>query len=187
VIIELNPNQFNTLSIRFDNDQVERTITAIETKWNLMFPEKAFEFSFLDEELDDQYATFSSFGTIIRTFTAVAVLISCLGVYGLVLFVVQRKVKEIGVRKVLGASVLNILRLIYREFVLLVLVGFFVAIPLSYYLMNQWLGNFTYHISLDGTTYLVTLAMLLLITLLTISHQAIRASTVNPVNSLRSE
>ena len=166
---------------------MERTITAIETKWNTLFPEKAFEFSFLDEQLDDQYAAFSSFGTITRTFTAVSVLISCLGVYGLVLFVVQRKVKEIGVRKVLGASVLNILRLIYREFVLLVLVGFVVAIPLSYYLMNQWLGNFTYRISLDGTTYLVTLAMLLFITLLTISHQAIRASTVNPVNSLRSE
>ncbi len=186
-IFELNPNQFNALSIRFDNDQVERTITSIESKWNTLFPEKAFEFSFLDEQLDDQYATFISFGRIIRTFTAVSVLISCLGVYGLVLFVVQRKVKEIGVRKVLGASVLNILRLIYREFVLLVLVGFVVAIPLSYYLMNQWLGNFTYHISLDVLTYLVTLAMLLFITLLTISHQAIRASTVNPVNSLRSE
>jgi len=187
VVIELNPNQFNALSIRFDNDQVERTIDAIEAKWNNLFPEKAFEFSFLDEQLDSQYASYSSFGAIIRTFTAVAILISCLGVYGLVLFVVQRKVKEIGVRKVLGATVPHILRLIYREFVVLVIFGFILAIPLSYYLMNQWLGNFTYRISLDVVIYAVTLAILTGITFLTISHQAIRASLVNPVKSLRSE
>lgn len=187
VIFELNPNQFNALSIRFDNDQVERTIDAIEAKWNIMFPEKAFEFSFLDEQLNNQYEAYTSFGAIIRTFTAVAILISCLGVYGLVLFVVQRKVKEIGVRKVLGASVVSILQLIYREFVFLVIIGFLLAIPLSYYLLNQWLGNFTYRISLDVLTYGATLFLLLLITFLTISHQAIRASLANPVKSLRSE
>lgn len=187
VVIELNPNQFNALSIRFDNDQIEQTITAIEAKWNTLFPEKAFEFSFLDVQLNEQYAAYSSFGSIIRTFTAVAILISCLGVYGLVLFVVQRKVKEIGVRKVLGASVPHILRLIYKEFVLLVVVGFALAIPLSYYLLNQWLENFTYRITLDVVTYSVTLAILFGITFLTISHQAIKASLINPVNSLKSE
>lgn len=187
VIIELNPNQFNALSIRFDNEQVDRTIEAIEARWNALFPEKAFEFSFLDEQLNSQYAAYTSFGAIIRAFTAVAILISCLGVYGLVLFVVQRKVKEIGVRKVLGASVTGILQLIYREFVVLVIVGFMLAIPLSYYLLDQWLGNFTYRITLDVLIYAGTLFLLLLVTLLTISHQAIRASLANPVKSLRSE
>jgi len=187
VLLELNPNQFKALSIRFENDQVEETIGAIEAKWNALFPEKAFEFSFLDEQLDSQYAAYSSFGAIIRAFTLVAILISCLGVYGLVLFVAQRKVKEIGVRKVLGASVPGILRLISREFVWLVLSGFILAIPLSYYLINQWLSNFTYRISLDVLTYVLTLAGLLIITLLTISHQAIRASWANPVKSLRTE
>lgn len=187
VILELNPNQFNALSIRFENDQVERTIDAIESKWNVMFPEKAFEFSFLDEQLDSQYAAYSSFGAIIRAFTIIAILISCLGVYGLVLFVAQRKVKEIGVRKVLGATVPGILKLISREFVWLVVTGFVLAIPLSYYLINQWLSNFTYRISLDVVTYIFTLVALLVITLLTISHQAIRASWANPVKSLRSE
>lgn len=187
VVIELNPNQFNALSIRFDNDQIEQTIAGIEAKWNNLFPEKAFEFSFLDVQLNEQYAAYSSFGSIIRTFTAVAILISCLGVYGLVLFVVQRKVKEIGVRKVLGASVPHILQLIYKEFVLLVVVGFVLAIPLSYYLMNQWLENFTYRITLDVMTYSVTLVILFGITFFTISHQAIKASLTNPVNSLKSE
>jgi len=187
VIIELSPNAFSALSIRFENDQVERTIATIETQWNSLFPEKAFEFSFLDEQLNSQYASYSSFGAIIRTFTAVAILISCLGVYGLVLFVVQRKVKEIGVRKVLGATMPHILQLIYKEFVVLVIVGFLLAIPLSYYLMNQWLDNFTYRITLGAITYTVTLGILLVITFLTISHQAIRASLVNPVKSLRSE
>lgn len=187
VVVELNPNQFGALSIRFENDQVERTIDDIEAKWNAMFPEKAFEFSFLDDQLNQQYDEYVSFGAIIRTFTGIAMLISCLGVYGLVLFVVQRKVKEIGVRKVLGASVPSLLQLISREFVALVFTGFLLAAPLSYYLINQWLGNFTYRIELSLLTYGITLLMLMAVTLLTVSHQAVRASRANPVKSLRSE
>jgi len=187
VILELNPNQFSTLSIRFENNQVEHTLDAIESKWNSLFPEKAFEFSFLDQQLNDQYSTYVNFGTIIRTFTGIAILISCLGVYGLVLFVVQRKVKEIGVRKVLGASVPSLLQLISREFVVLVAIGFIIAIPVSYYLINKWLGNFTYRINLDFVIYGLTFLMLMLITLATISHQALKASSANPVQSLRNE
>lgn len=187
VIVELNPSQFSTLSIRFDNNQVEHTLDAIEAKWNSLFPEKAFEFSFLDQQLNDQYQAYVNFGTIIRTFAGIAILISCLGVYGLVLFVVQRKVKEIGVRKVLGASIPSLLQLISREFVVLVAIGFVIAIPLSYYLINQWLSNFSYRVGLDFLTYGLTFLVLMFITLLTISHQAIKASRANPVQSLRTE
>lgn len=187
MVMEMNTNQLNSLSVRMENANLESIIDRIEAKWNSMFPEKTFEFNFLDEQLDQQYSAFQSFGTIIKTFTFIAILISCLGVYGLVLFVVQRKLKEIGVRKVLGASVGTILRLIYRDFAWLILIGFVVAVPVSYYFMSQWLQNFTYHTPIDVVTYVISLLILVFITLATISYQAIKASLVNPVKILRTE
>lgn len=124
---------------------------------------------------------------MVQVFTIIAVLISCLGVYGLVLFVVQRKVKEIGVRKVLGASVGNILKLIYADFGWLLLIGFILAIPSSYYLLDRWLENFTYRTTIDVLTYLVSLALVSSIVVVTIGYQAVKASFANPVSSLRSE
>lgn len=187
LVMDFNVNQFNALTVRFENDKVESTIKQLETKWNQLFPEKSFQFNFLDEQLDQQYSNFQNFGTIIETFTFIAVLISCLGVYGLVLFVVQRKVKEIGVRKVLGASVFSILNLIYKDFAVLLLIGFVVAVPASYYLMNEWLDNFIYRTSPDVLTYFISFALVFAITALTISYQAMKASMANPVKSLRSE
>jgi putative ABC transport system permease protein len=187
MVIEMNPNQFNTLSIKFDNANVQPTIDKLESEWNKFFPEKTFQFSFLDTQLNNQYQNFQDFGTIIQTFTLIAILISCLGVYGLVLFVVQRKVKEIGVRKVLGASIRGILQLIYKDFVGLLLLGFIIAVPCSYYLMRQWLENFNYRTTIDMGTYAISFAAVLLIVTLTIGYQAIKASLANPVKSLRSE
>lgn len=187
MVMEANLNQYNTLSIRFVDDSHESALKNIEAKWNSMFPEKTFQYNFLDQQLSGQYNAYESFGTIIKTFTFIAILISCLGVYGLVLFVVQRKVKEIGVRKVLGASIASILRLIYQDFAWLILIGFVLAIPCSYYLMNKWLEDFSYHTSIDVLTYVISLVIILIITMATISYQAIKASLENPVNSLRSE
>lgn len=187
LVIEYNENQMNQLSIRFENMNVEQTIDKIEAKWNSMFPEKSFQFSFLDEQLDQQYQSFQNFGTIIQTFTFIAIMIACLGVYGLVLFVVQRKVKEIGVRKVLGASVSGILTLIYRDFALLIIVAFAVATPAAWYLMDGWLENFSYHTSIDMWTFVLSFVLVLVITSLTISYQAVKASMANPVKSLRTE
>lgn len=187
LVMDVNVNQFNALSVRFENDNVQSTLDNLEAEWNRMFPEKAFQFTFLDEQLDQQYSNFQNFGTIIQTFTLIAVLISCLGVYGLVLFVVQRKVKEIGVRKVLGASVGSILNLIYKDFAVLILIGFVLAVPASYYLVSEWLKNFIYHTAIDPFTYLISFLLVLLVTALTIGYQALVASIANPVNSLRSE
>ncbi|MCU0397396.1 MAG: ABC transporter permease [Cyclobacteriaceae bacterium] len=187
LIMAVDRNQFNTLSVRFENANVESTITKLEQEWNKLFPEKAFEFTFLDEQLNQQYSNFQNFGTIIQVFTGIAILISCLGVYGLVLFTVQRKVKEIGVRKVLGANVSSILLLIYRDFAWLIVIGFILAVPVSYYMINQWFTNFIYHTNIDVGTYFISLALVFFVVSLTISYQAIRAAQGNPVNSLRSE
>lgn len=187
MVMEMNPNQMNALSVRLENANVDDIIHKVRTEWNAMFPEKTFDFSFLDEQLNQQYATYQSFGTIIKSFTFIAILISCLGVYGLVLFIVQRRLKEIGVRKVLGASVRTILRLIYMDFAWLLVIGFLLAVPLSYYLMDQWLQNFSYRTPIDVITYSISLLILVFITMATISFQAIKASFVNPVKILRTE
>lgn len=187
LVASLDPNQYNTLSIKFENANVETTIKTIEKEWNNLFPEKAFQYSFLTEQLNQQYANFQNFGKIIQSFSGIAILISCLGVYGLVLFIVQRKVKEIGVRKVLGASVPSILTLIYKDFALLLVLGFVFAVPASYYFLQQWLTNFTYRIDVGFLTYAISFIIILVIVSVTISYQALRAAQANPVKSLRSE
>lgn len=187
LVLSIDQNQFNTLSIKFDNSNVDATIKTLERHWNSIFPEKAFEFIFLDEQLNQQYANHKSFGLIIQTFAGIAILIACLGVYGLVLFTVQRKVKEIGIRKVMGATVPEILQLIYKDFSLLIILGFVLAVPVSYYFISQWLDNFVYRTSIDVLTYAISLIIIVVIVSLTISIQSIKAALANPVKSLRVE
>ncbi|CAN5166771.1 ABC transporter permease [soil metagenome] len=187
VVMEIDPNQWSSLSVKFENDNVTATMEAIKKEWNLLFPEKSFQFTFLDEQLDQQYSNYQNFGKIIQSFTMIAILISCLGVYGLVLFVVQRKVKEIGVRKVVGASMGNILTLIYSEFIWLLLIGFVLAVPVSYYFINQWLDNFIFRTNIDLITYAISFMLVVIIVALTISYHAVKAALANPVLSLRSE
>ncbi|MEQ8425474.1 MAG: FtsX-like permease family protein, partial [Cyclobacteriaceae bacterium] len=179
--------RYNSLSISLRNENTQDNIDVLRSKWNELFPEKTFEFFFLDERLNTQYQNFQNFGSIINYFTIIAVLISCLGVYGLILFVVQRKVKEIGVRKVLGSSVPGILKLIFAEFTWLILIAFIIAVPFSYYLISQWFENFVYHTSIDVFTYIISLGIVLLIVSATIIYNAYRAAAAKPVNSLRSE
>lgn len=187
LVMDYSPTQFTALSIRFTNSDVQVTLDKLETQWNQLFPEKAFEFNFLDEQLDQQYANFQNFGYIIQVFTAIAMLIACLGVYGLVLFTVKRKVKEIGVRKVLGAKVESLVMLILKDFAVLIVIGFALAIPASYYLSNQWLENFIYRTEIDWITYAISLIAILVIVTATISYQAWQAAQANPVKSLRTE
>ena len=179
--------RYGLLSIKMLNENTQDNISVLKSKWNELFPEKTFEFFFLDDQLNNQYQNYQNFGTIITYFTFVAVLISCLGVYGLILFVVQRKVKEIGVRKVLGSTVQGILKLIFMEFTWLILIAFIIAVPFSYYLISQWFENFVYHTSVDVFTYLMSLGIVLTIVGFTIFYNAHKAASANPVNSLRSE
>ena len=179
--------RYPLLSIRLLNANTQENIELLRSNWNKLFPEKTFEFFFLDERLDNQYRSYQNFGTIILYFTFIAVLISCLGVYGLILFVVQRKVKEIGVRKVLGSSVPAILKLIFMEFTWLILIAFVVAVPFSLYLITMWFENFIYHTSVDPFTYLLSFGIVLLTVGLTVYYNAYKAAAANPVTSLRSE
>ncbi|HTH55344.1 MAG TPA: ABC transporter permease [Cyclobacteriaceae bacterium] len=187
LVLSIDPTQFNTLSIKFEGENSSEIVKRLEAEWNNIFPEKSFEFSFLDEDLHEQYASFQHFGSIVQSFSIIAILISCLGVYGLVMFTVRQKVKEIGVRKVLGASVQSVLMLVYKDFILLTMIGFMVAAPFSYYLLQRWLNNFVYHTTIDAIIYAVSFLLVLMIVSATISYQVLRAASANPVDSLRSE
>jgi len=187
LVLSIDETQFNTLSIKFESNAPQQMVTQIQKEWDQLFPEKAFEYFFLEEQLNQQYSNYQNFGLIIQSFSVIAILIASLGVYGLVLFTVQRKVKEIGVRKVLGASVQSVLMLIYRDFAVLVLTGFIVAIPVSYYLLKEWLNNFIYHTSIDVMMYAISFLTVLIIVSFAIGYQVFKAAQGNPVESLRSE
>jgi putative ABC transport system permease protein len=150
-------------------------------------PESGFSYSFVDEEYGEKFANEERIGSLATFFAALAIFISCLGLFGLASFVAAKRTKEIGVRKVLGASVFIIWRLLSKEFVLLVTISLLIAIPISYYFMNNWLENYKFRTTITWWIFAATGMAALVITLLTVSFQAIRAALSNPVKALRSE
>ena len=152
-----------------------------------MVPELPFEYSFLDERFDGVYASERKLGTIFTVFCSLAIFIACLGLFGLAAYTAEQRTKEIGVRKVLGASVGSLVLLFSRDFTKLVLVALLIAVPVSYVIMNRWLEDFAYRITLGASTFLMAGGIALLIAWLTIGFQSVRAAVANPVDSLRNE
>jgi putative ABC transport system permease protein len=144
-----------------------------------------FSYRFLDESFNDLYRSEQRIGKIVLTFSILAIFIACLGLFGLAAFVAEQRSREIGIRKVLGASVQGIVELLSREFMLLVLISFLIAIPLGWYFMNKWLQDFAYRIQISWWVFAVAGVLAFVIALFTISFQAIRAALANPVKSLR--
>jgi putative ABC transport system permease protein len=187
LMMDVNQDLYAVLTVRYEHTQTVEVIRKLEASWNSFFPEKSFQFYFLDEQLRQEYKAYENFGHVMQSFTVLALMIACLGVYGLVLFTVQRKVKEIGVRKVLGASSLSIQQLIFRNFAKLSIGAFAIATPMAYFLMDRWLSGFAYRTALGAGVFLLSLTGVLIVMMLTIILQVIKASRANPVQSLRSE
>ena len=158
-----------------------------EKIWKKIAPSAPFEYTFLDEDIQRQYTQENTLKKVVNSFTAIAILICCLGLFGLAMFTAEQRTKEIGVRKVLGASVFSITTLLSKEFLRPVLVAFLIASPVAYLAMNQWLQGFVYHINIGWKSFALAGVCTVLITLLTVSYQAIRAALANPVKSLRTE
>ena len=158
-----------------------------EKIWKKIAPSAPFEYTFLDEDIQRQYAQENTLKKVVNSFTAIAILICCLGLFGLAMFTAEQRTKEIGVRKVLGASVFSITTLLSKEFLKPVLIAFLIASPIAYLAMNQWLQGFVYHINIGWKSFVFAGVCTILITLLTVSYQAIRAALANPVKSLRTE
>jgi len=159
----------------------------IETIWKEIIPDTPFESTTLNESVQKQYENDQRILSIITTFTLIAILISCLGLYGLSIYVAERRVKEIGIRKVLGASVSGIVGMLSKDFIKLIVIAFVISVPLGYYAMTKWLENFAYKIELSAVVFILAGIITLAIAWITVGFESIKAATGNPVNSLRNE
>ena len=178
---------YSPLSVKTDAKDIASTMAAIRSKYNEFFPGNLFDYYFLNDSFNTQYANDQLFGKVFAIFAGFAIFIACLGLLGLSLFATTQRTKEIGVRKVLGASIASIVILLSRDFVKLVLIAFIIASPLAWYIMHSWLNDFAYRVNLSAWIFVAAGALALFIALATISFQAIKAALANPVKSLRSE
>jgi hypothetical protein len=179
--------RFNVALIRVSPADILGSVNFIRDAWNHVFPGFPFEFRFLDEQIDEMYRTEEKAGRLLRTFAVLAILVACLGLFGLASFMAERRTREIGIRKVLGASVPQLAILLCREFFFLVLLANVLVWPVAYWVLENWLKIYAYRISISPLVFLFALGAAMVITILTVSFQALRAAVANPANSLKYE
>jgi putative ABC transport system permease protein len=177
---------YNNISIKTSGN-VPAAIAQIEKTWKKFLPETPFEYQFLDNRYAKLYEAEERQSSIFTIFSCIAIFIACLGLFGLSAFTISQRVKEIGVRKVLGASTGNIVKLISTDFLILVIIAAVIAFPVAWFVMNHWLQSFAYRINIGWAVFVLSAIIALLIAFATISFQAIKAAVANPVKSLRSE
>jgi putative ABC transport system permease protein len=187
LILRLIPDVRGYLSVKTPAAKASQTIEQVKAGWAKFFPGNTFEYFFLDDHFNDQYKADQRFGQVFGLFTSLAILVACLGLFGLASFTTIQRTKEIGIRKVLGASVQGILRLLYKEFATLLVIAFVVAVPLAWLTVNNWLQGYAFRTSIHWFYFVLPFAVILIIALLTVSFQSIKAAMANPVKSLRTE
>ncbi|MDE2724324.1 MAG: ABC transporter permease, partial [Gemmatimonadota bacterium] len=178
---------FYSLALRIRPENTAQTLSFLETQWKRFIPDAPFEYHFLDEIIDWIYYNEQLTGKMLGIFSLLAIFVACLGLFGLAAFMVQSRTKEIGVRKVLGASTPHLVMLLSREFIFLVLLANGIAWPIAYYLMRDWLSGFAYQTDLNILPFVASAIMALIIAFGTVSMQAIRAARSNPIDALRYE
>jgi putative ABC transport system permease protein len=187
VILMILPQFYYNAGIKVGTTDLNATVAFIERNWLEIYPEYNFEYEFLDEHLATYYRHDERTFTLFRVFACISIFIGCLGLYGLISFMASQRLKEVGIRKVLGASVASIMVLFSREFVKLIVIAFFIAAPLANYFMNQWLEGFAYRISIPWTVYVFGIVSTLVIALITVSYRSAEAARTNPAETLRTE
>lgn len=175
------------ITVRLKNGDMKENLAVLKQAWDKVVPGQDFEYQFLDERIAAQYVREQRTSTIVKLASAFSIFIACMGLFGLATLTVTRRTKEIGIRKVLGASIPNIVNLLSKDFVRLVIIAALIAFPLGWWLMTSWLKDFAYRVSIGWWVYVLAGVAALLIALLTVSFQAIRAAIANPVKSLRTE
>lgn len=185
--IQSGSDGYNYAMVRAKTNNIPLLIENIQKTWHQLNPSEPFEYSFLDDDFQKNYVAENRLASIVRSFTFIAILISCLGLFGLATFSVEQRIKEIGIRKVLGASITNIVGLLSKEFLKLVFIALLLASPIAWFVMNKWLQDFAYRTSISWWVFALTGAAALVIALLTVSMQAIKAAITNPVKNLRTE
>jgi ABC-type antimicrobial peptide transport system permease subunit len=187
VVLSTWKKQYQTINIKMKEGKEKDVLPFVEKLWNESYPDYVYEYSFLDDTIANFYRQENQLSMLYKIFAGIAIFISCLGLYGLVSFMAAQRTKEVGIRKVLGATAANIVYLLSKEFSLLIIIAFVLAAPLAYYIMHKWLQNYTYRIPLGVTVFLAAIIGSMIIAWITVGHRAIRAAIANPVKSLRTE
>jgi ABC-type antimicrobial peptide transport system permease subunit len=178
---------YQAMNIKIESQKASEILAQVEDIWTATFPEYVYEFHFLDERIGDFYKQETQLSLLYKIFAAIAIFISCLGLYGLVSFMAVQRNKEVGIRKVLGASVRSIVYLFSKEFTVLIAIAFLIAAPVAYYFMHHWLANFTFRIPLSWTLFALAGLSSVVIAWLAVGYKAVKAAITNPVNSIRTQ
>lgn len=186
IILQRKQNQ-GVIAVKLNAHNFAATVASVQTQWEHTYPEYAYNGYFLDQNIAEFYQQENQLALVYKIFAMIAIFISCLGLYGLVSFMVVQRTKEVGVRKVLGASVGSIVYLFSREFMVLITVSFIIASPVAYYMMNSWLQNFVFRIPLSLSIFLLAVFASMIVAWLTVGYKAVKAALATPVKSLRSE
>jgi ABC-type antimicrobial peptide transport system permease subunit len=187
LIISTNITMYDQVSIKISTANMAATLQSVKDLFEQTFPDFVYDYKFLDEKIGSFYKQESQLAQLYKIFAAIAIFLSCLGLYGLASFMAVQRVKEVGVRKVLGASTANIVYLFSKEFILLITIAFAIATPIAWYYMHKWLQAYIYRINIGLWVFAAGGLAALIIALATISFQAIKAARANPVKSLRVE
>ena len=177
----------DNISVRFTSENASETMKIIGEDYRAFFPDNPFNYQFMDEYFGQQYESDKRFGQIFTAFSLIAILIACLGLFGLASFTIGLRIKEIGIRKVLGARISSILLLIYKDYFILIIAASFIGIPVVYYVLKQWLREYAYRISISLDLFILPIMILSIITLLTVGYQSLKAARINPVESIKDE
>ena len=185
--VRLEPTRVRFLSLNVTPNDIPRTVAALQQQWQTLAPQRPFNYFFLDQSFDEQYRAEARFGELFIYFAGLAIFTACLGLFGLISYTIVQRTQEIGIRKVLGASESSIVRLLSKDFLVLVLVAFVIASPVAWYALDQWLADFAYRVAMPWWIFALAGLLATVIAMLTVSVQSVRAATANPVDSLRSE
>ena len=183
----VTPQRFDRMAVKIKSSHPDEVIIQIEQVWNQQVPGRLFDYYFLDSSIEGLYRADQNFKTVFSSFTILAIIIACLGLVGLAAFAAEQRTKEIGIRKVLGATIADVVNLLSKDFLVLVLIASVISFPIAWWTMNRWLEGFAYRISLQWWVFVLAAAIAFIIAWATVSYQAIKAALANPVGSLRSE
>jgi ABC-type antimicrobial peptide transport system permease subunit len=187
-VILFNSQAVNAILVRVkDNEDLKNTLATIDPIFKRYNAAQPFVYSFVDDDFNKKFKLENQVGKLAGIFAVLAIFISCLGLFGLASFMAEQRVKEIGIRKILGASVMNLWRMLSREFIVMIVLSLLIASPITYYFMEQWLQTYHYRTTLSGWVFVGVGGGIVMITLLTVSYHAVIAAIANPVKSLRVE
>lgn len=187
LIFRCVPDVRGNVSVKINTSNLQQTIATLKSNWKTFFPQDQFDYFFLDQHFNEQYHADKQFGQVFAAFTGIGILVACLGLFGLVSYTIVQRTKEIGIRKVLGASVKSILQLLYREFAILIVIAFFVSIPLAWYAISKWLQTYAFRIDISVFFFIFPFLVVTIIAFASISYLSVKAALMNPVKSLKTE